>query len=126
MKTHSLLLFKTIIIVTTLFMSTYTLANDNAELNEAAEAACGKIKMCIKQQASESQHMSPEMLKMIDQMAETSCKSLYQINEVTANDNLVEPIIKCYEAMAKSPCSDLEDGAQPQACIDLEKAVENL
>lgn len=125
MKTHSLLLFKTIIIASVLVASSYTFANDKAELKQAADAACDKIKMCIKKQATD-EGMSPEMVKMIDNIAENSCKSLYQINELTAYDNLLDPITSCYKAMAKSSCADLEEGKQPKACIDLEKQFERL
>jgi len=126
MTTHSHLIFKVTTIISILFASASSIADDKVQLQKASEAACGKIKMCIKKQATEEGDISPEMLKMIDKIAENSCKSLYEINEVTAYDNLVEPISKCYEAMANSSCADLVDGKQPQACIDLEKEVEKM
>lgn len=126
MNTHSLLFLKSIVIACALLTSAHSFANDNAELKKASSAACNKLKMCIKKQTSEEQDLSPEMVKMIDKIAENSCKSLYEINELTAYDNLLEPITKCYQAMANSSCEELQNGHQPKACVELEKAVENL
>lgn len=126
MNKYSLLFVKAILISATVFMSSLTIADDKTDLQKAADLACGKIKMCIKKQVTDEEDMSPEMIKMIDQIADSSCNSLYQINELTAYDNLLEPITKCYQAMAESSCSDLVDGKEPQACIALEQEVKNL
>lgn len=126
MKKYSLLCMKAILISFTVFVGSHAFADDKADLQKTADLACGKIKMCIKKQATDEGNMSPEMLKMIDQIADSSCKSLYQINEITAYDNLIVPLRKCYQAMAESSCADLVDGKQPQACITLEQEVKNL
>lgn len=126
MNTHSLLIPKTIFITSLLFVGGNSMAASNSDLKKASSIACDKIKMCIKEEAAKEQDLSPQMAAMIDNIAEQSCKSLYEINQLTAQDDLIEPIIECYEAMADSSCDDLKEGNKPQACVVLEEKVKDL
>ncbi len=96
-------------------------ANNDKDLEEAAEKACNRIVTCTKESLKKEGAATKEMLAMVDQFAAASCQSAFAYKEFVDVFDIKKDLVKCYIEMAEQSCEDFENGEDLPACVALDK-----
>jgi hypothetical protein len=112
-------IFFTILSLNIFYSQAY--ASSSQDLKNATDAACDKIRICLKKQIPKREDVSPKMWTTIDKLVKQSCNSLYKMNDLMSDDKFVTPLTQCYEAMAKQDCEAIKNRHEPQECKKLQE-----